>query len=60
MRKAPSSSAAKTSSPFLIRIKEVPQIRERKIKINQATAGVPEVVFSTGWVCGEVLIGMRL
>jgi hypothetical protein len=37
MRTLPSSSEEKTASPFLINMKEVPQIRETKIRINQAS-----------------------
>jgi hypothetical protein len=46
MRTAPSSPAEKTTNPFLIRIKEVPQTRERKIRMIQARAWLenrPEV-----------------
>jgi hypothetical protein len=56
MRKAPNSSGEKTSRPFFIRIKDVPQIKERNIKINQATAGVP-VGVRTGGVLVVVSMG---
>ncbi|WP_299818704.1 hypothetical protein [uncultured Pontibacter sp.] len=44
MRNAPNSSEENTTSPFLISIKEVPQIKASIIIRNQASAGV-EVVF---------------
>jgi len=40
MRTAPSSSAENTANPFLMRIKEVPQTNDRKIRINQAQNSV--------------------
>ena len=56
MRQAPSSSGEKTISPFLISIKEVPQIRASIITRNQASGGVP--VFS-GAVVVAVLIAVN-
>lgn len=37
MRTLPSSSEEKTTRPFFIRIKDVPQISDKKSKINQAS-----------------------
>lgn len=40
IRKAPNSSDENTASPFFIRINDVPQTSDRKIRINQAQNGV--------------------
>ena len=51
MRIAPNSLELNTTSPFLIRIKDVPQMRASIISRNQASGGVP--VFSGA---GEVIV----
>ena len=46
----------------MIRINDVPQISDRKIKINQATAGVPVTagIGAAGLVGVEVSMGVKL
>ena len=62
IRKAPNSFGVYTSRPFLIRINDVPQISDRKIRINQAMAGVllTAGIGVTGLVGLEVSMGVML